>query len=50
MANPQPKSTPKETAKESPQIVVEDSVVKSPEAPKPVTVTELPNGIKIEDF
>lgn len=36
--------------KPAPVIVVEDSVADTKPVPKPVTTTELPSGVKIEDY
>lgn len=48
-----PKANPKVAEvepKDAPILIVEDSVEAPKEPAKPVTVTELPNGIKIEDY
>lgn len=48
-----PKANPKVAeveSKDAPLLIVEDSVEPVKEPAKPITVTELPNGIIIEDY
>lgn len=45
-----PKQAPSDDQEVKPLIIVEDSVEAPKEPAKPVTVTELPNGIIIEDY